>query len=149
MKKTHALKGRPSVLRGRGKNLAWLKAHVGYDGEDCLIWPFSKDGFYGRGRIGVDGKLYWAHHYMCILVNGPAPLDKPQAAHSCGNGHKGCIHPRHLGWKDNSENQRDRREHGRPEGGKGTRTHLTPAQIAEIRSSKGIVPQLKLADKFG
>lgn len=154
--KPHPLKGRPSPhlgkpspLRGRGKYLAWLKDHVDHQGEGCLIWPFWRDPDHGGGRLGVNGKIYWAHNYMCNLVHGPAPTDKPQAAHSCGNRHLGCVHPKHLDWSDNSGNQRDRRAHGRPEGGKGTRTHLTPAQVEEIRSAKGKIPQFTLARLLG
>lgn len=143
------LRGKPSPLRGRGKYLAWLKDHVSYKGEGCLIWPFWTDPDHGRGKLGVDGKIYWAHNYMCFLVNGPAPEGKPQSAHSCGNGHLGCVHPEHLSWKSNSENQIDRRAHGRPEGARGPRTHLTPAQVATIRDMKGKVPQFTLAKLVG
>jgi DNA-binding transcriptional regulator YiaG len=136
-------------LKGKGPGVLWIKEHMNYQGDDCLTWPYTIDPFYGRGRCSYNGKLYWAHRLMCEFVHGDAPEDRPQAAHSCGNGHLGCCNPRHLSWKTNSENQIERREHGRPEGGKGTRTYLTPDQISEIRTSKGIIPQLKLADKFG
>jgi|SRR5882672_8399638 len=136
-------------LKGKGPGLLWLKANLDYQGESCLTWPFFLDPDHGRGKLSVDGKLYWAHHYMCILVNGPAPDELPQAAHSCGNGNCGCVDPRHLNWSDNSGNQTDRRTHGSPEGGKGTRTHLTPAQIAEIRTAKGKIPQFTLARLIG
>ena len=136
-------------LKGKGPGTLWIKAHLAYEGDDCLPWPYTLDPFYGRGRCSYNGKLYWAHRLMCELAHGQAPEDRPQAAHSCGNGHLGCCNPRHLSWKSNSENQIDRRAHGRPEGGKGTRTHLTPEQVATIRASKGIVPQTKLAEQFG
>jgi DNA-binding transcriptional regulator YiaG len=135
--------------KGKGKGVTWIRKHIGYCSDDCLPWPFAKDPHYGRGIFGLNGKVLWAHRYMCELVHGPAPDDRPQAAHSCGNGHLGCCNPRHLSWKTNSENQLDRVSHGRHEGGKGARTYLTPAQISEIRASKGVVTQLKLANKFG
>jgi len=134
--------------RNKGKGLAWIMAHLDYAGDDCLPYPFSRNN-YGYGQVGYKGKVYKASRLMCELKHGPAPEDKPQAAHSCGNGHLACCNQKHLSWKDNSANQIDRRIHGSPEGGKGTRTHLTPAQVAEIRSSKGIVSQIKLAEKFG
>lgn len=135
--------------KGKGKAVQWLRDHVNYDGPECLTWPFFLDPDHGRGKLGVEGKIYWAHHYMCILVNGPAPSDKPQAAHSCGNGNHGCVDPRHLSWSDNAGNQRERRIHGRPEGARGTRTHLTPAQVSEIRMAKGKIPQFTLARLLG
>lgn len=149
MKKPHGLKGRPSPLRRRGPGLKWLREHLDYRGDECLIWPYFRDPDHGGGKLSVDGKLYWAHNYMCILVHGPAPADKPQAAHSCGNRHLGCVHPKHLDWSDNSGNQHDRRAHGRPEGANGRLTHLTSEQVAEIRKAKGKVPQFTLARLLG
>jgi hypothetical protein len=143
------LKGRPSPLKGRSERLAWLKQHVTHEGDGCLIWPFWRDPDHGRGRVWVDGRLLWAPNYMCTLAHGAAPADRPQAAHSCGNGHLGCIHPGHLSWKSNSENQRDRREHGRPEGAIGPRTRLSPEQVSAIREMKGKVPQFTLAKLVG
>lgn len=133
--------------RGKGKGIAWIKANVNYAGDDCLIWPFARNN-YGYGLVGINNKVEKASRIMCEFVHGPAPADKPQAAHNCGNGHGGCCNPRHLEWKDNSENQIDRRLHGAPEGAKGTRTNLTPDQIAEIRASRGLVPQMALAKLF-
>lgn len=135
--------------KGRGLAAKWLGEHIGYRGEKCLIWPFSKDAYYGRGRLGLNGEILWAHRAMCQLVHGPAPSDKHQSAHTCGNGHRGCVNPNHLAWKTNSENQRDRRKHGTHLGSKGSRTPLTRAQIADIRASKGKESQLKTAARLG
>lgn len=133
---------------GKGRGLKWLQEHVSHDGDECLIWPFGKN-HQGYGQLGYCGKVRKAHHIMCLLAHGPAPADRPQAAHSCGNGSGGCVHPRHLSWKNNSENQRDRRAHGSPEGAIGRRTRLTPMQISEIQEAKGKIPQLTLAAQFG
>ena len=134
--------------RGKGKGLAWIMAHLNEPEGDCLPWPFSRNN-YGYGQVGYKGKVHKATRLMCELVNGPAPEDRPQAAHSCGNGHLGCCHPKHLSWKNNSANQKDRRVHGSPEGGIGRRTRLTPAQIYLIQSTKGIVTQESLAAQLG
>lgn len=135
--------------KGQGECLKWLLDHADHDGEGCLTWPFSVNRFWGRAQFGVDGKREWAHRYMCKLVHGEPPPDKPYAAHECGNGHLACVHPKHLFWKTSSENALDRRAHGRREGANGTRTYLTPGQVSEIRESKGIVAQFALAAKFG
>ena len=136
-------------LKGKGPGVLWIKAHLDYQGDDCLPWPYTLDPFYGRGRCSYNGKLYWAHRLMCEFVHGEAPEDRPQAAHSCGNGHLGCCNPKHLSWKSNSENQRDRRAHGRPEGAIGRRTRLDDDQIRAIQEAKGKVSQIALADQFG
>src|SRR3990167_5821208 len=91
---------------GKGKAAAWLRAHADYHGDDCLIWPFARKQD-GRGQIGYEGETYGAHEFMCILVNGPAPSPIHETAHSCGNGHGGCVNPKHLSWKTPTENHID------------------------------------------
>lgn len=88
----------------------WVLAILPYDGDDCLKWPYAtdKDG-YGLGELG--GKIRRAHRYVCTLVNGDPPTPKHEAAHSCGNGHLGCVNPRHLRWATTLENQRERWRH--------------------------------------
>lgn len=134
--------------KGKGKGTAWIMANVGYAGDDCLLWPFSRNN-YGYGQMGHEGKQIKAHRLMCELAHGPAPIDRPQAAHSCGNGHLGCCNPKHLSWKDNSANQHDRRAHGSPEGAIGRKTRLTQDQIRRIWDSPGRETQLALAAEFG
>ena len=133
---------------GKGPGVAWLRRHINYSGEDCLKWPFSTDSRVGRGRVGYDGKLHWAHRLMCEWAHGPAPEGKPQAAHNCGNGHLGCVNPRHLEWKSNRENCHDKIAHGRSRGRAGKR-HLRPSEIAALQSLKGKMAQTAIAERFG
>lgn len=145
------MSGKPGIggyNRGKGRNAAWLRAHVDYQGNECLKWPFSTDPRVGRGTLGFEGKLYWAHRLMCEWAHGPAPADKPQTAHNCGNGHLGCVNPRHLEWKNNQQNCQDKSLHGRAQGRLG-RKELQPKQIAEIKSLKGKMSQVAIADRFG
>src|SRR4029077_17580108 len=130
--------------KGRGKNALWLKAHVAHDGDECLIWPFCRKQD-GRGQIGYEGRLYGAHELMCIFVNGPKPTPKHETAHSCGNGHNGCVHPRHVSWKTPTENHQDTIRHGHA---RKYEKKLTDEQAAEIRSLKGIETQAALAVRF-
>lgn len=136
---------------GDGKCIRWLREHVNYVGADCLIWPFHRNSQKGYGDLGYNGRQLYAHRLMCELVHGPAPADRPQAAHSCGNGHLGCVNPLHLSWKSNSENQLDRQTHGtrEPTNTGWGRTKLTVAQIQEIRALRGIETQVNLAKRFG
>lgn len=134
--------------KGKGKCAAWVFDHIGYQGDDCLMWPYGRTT-HGYGQLGYMGEMYAAHRFMCELAHGKAPADKPQAAHSCGNGHLGCCNPKHLSWKSNSENQRDRRAHGTQKGGIGTRTRLTQDQIERIWRSPGKETQFGLAAELG
>lgn len=135
--------------KGNGKAIRWIKAHLDYNKEPCLRWPFAYDMGVGRGRLGWNGQNYWAHRLMCELAHGPAPVDKPQVAHSCGNGHMGCVNPKHLSWSDQSENHLDRRRHGTAATGIGNRSKLTLEQIGQIRALKGKQTQMETARQFG
>ena len=121
-----------STLRGKGRGFAFLKAHVNYDGDECLLWPFSRN-HQGYGQLGHEGKVLKAHRVMCKLVNGDPPSDEHDAAHSCGRGHDGCIHPKHLSWKTPRENRMDANTHGTGAGRK--RKQLAPDVIRYIRES--------------
>lgn len=138
------------ATKGQGKAYRWILAHLDYAHNDwCLIWPFARDK-HGRGMLGVNGESWWAHRLMCKLKNGDPPTPKHTAAHNCGNGHEGCIHPLHLEWKTQAENLEDCRAHGtlvRHHGG--TRRRLVPEQVKAIREARGFQTQCQLATKFG
>jgi len=138
-----------SSRKGQGEGLAWIKAHVAYQGDDCLMWPLSRGR--GYGHVSVNGRVLKASRVMCELVNGPPPTPDHEAAHSCGNGHEGCVTPKHLSWKTRAGNQRDRRAHGTQAAilpGATTRK-LTAENVAEIRSLAGLLTNTELAARFG
>src|SRR6185503_14814151 len=124
--------GHTPLNKAKGGNFLWIKGHALYALDDCLIWPFCRTQS-GYGHIGYEGKLWTAHRLMCQVAHGEPPTPKHVAAHECGNGHLGCVNPRHLRWKTQSENQHDRKAQGRREGGRGSRTTLSREVIEEIR----------------
>lgn len=132
--------------RGKGKARQWLLDHLDYPHDYCLIWPFSTAR--GYGEFQYVGKKHYAHRYMCELVHGEPVAPDYQAAHSCGNGEDGCVNPNHLSWKTPSANQLDKREHGTVPP-REVRYKLTPKQVLEIRSLKGLRTQDDLAKMFG
>lgn len=136
---------------GESNTQKWILAHQDYPHEDwCLIWPFSRDPRLGRGMMGGKGQDKWAHRNMCTLIHGPAPADRPIAVHSCGNGHEGCVNPRHLSWSTYSDNQLHRYAGGRGNPNQnGNKSMFTPEQIADIRSKYGEFSQVKLAEMYG
>jgi len=144
------------VHTARGKAPQWIRDHATYAGDDCVAWPFCRDGRLGRGRIGqhIHGtsdqtKMHWAHRVMCEYVKGPPPTPKHQAAHDCGNGHQACMNPNHLDWKTNTQNQLDRTLHGTKREGRKPRNKLTPQQVAQIRAMRHQKTQYELAEMFG
>jgi len=137
---------------GGGAGYKFLADHLNYQGDDCVYWPFCLEGRVGRGMVGYLGKRYWAHRLMCEMAHGPAPVDKPQAAHSCGYGNEGCINPRHLYWANNSQNQLQRYAQGRGNpNARGPSGMFTKSQIAEMRGlyATGDYTQMQLVERFG
>lgn len=133
----------------KGSPLAWLLVHVTHRDTACLIWPFARS--HGKvGSLKVEGVTCIAPRYMCSLVNGPPATPDHETAHSCGNGHKGCINPGHLSWKTARENQADRIAHGTHQyGERNAQAKLTEADVREIRRVSGTMPQKDLARKYG
>jgi hypothetical protein len=133
-------------IKGKSKALDWLLAHVNYQGEECLIWPFSF--VRGYGRLKHLGELHYAHTYMCKLAHGPAPSPTHQPAHSCGRGDKGCTHPKHLSWKTPEENQQDKALHGTAYRATQQRK-LTEPDVILIRCFNGCATHDQMAAQLG
>lgn len=116
-----------------------------YEGSDCLVWGYARDA-YGYGIFG-DGH---AHPFVCERVNGHRPSPNHDAAHSCGNGHEGCVTPRHLSWKTRAENMADKLIHGTHKRGERCNfAKLTEDQAREILALKGKKTQAGIASLFG
>ena len=129
---------------------AFLRAHLGYTGDDCIMWPYAKRGdgrggrLYGAVKIGGIQKL--AHRCMCILANGEPPTSRHEAAHSCHN--PACINPRHLRWATRLENEADKDARGtRPRGENHKNTHLFNEDVRAIRAD--LRTQREIARSYG
>lgn len=131
-------------LKGKGQGITFLKAHLENDGKECLIWPYTRNG-HGYGMMSYLGKMGEAHRFMCLLVHGKPPSPRHQAAHDCGNGHKGCVHPKHIFWKTPRRNRLDSNDHGT--GNRPAPRRLTIDQVMEIRASSK--PYAELAAEYG
>lgn len=134
----------------RGEALSYLHDVVlSYEGSACLIWPYVRN-FGGYGAVFVTGHTRIVSRYVCELLNGERPSDEHEAAHSCGNGHKGCVAPRHLSWKTRKENGEDKIRHGNSlRGEKSPKAKLTAADVREIRALRGTMTRLEIANRFG
>ncbi len=137
-----------SPKKGNGAAIGFLRLLIGYKGRKCVAWPFKRLPN-GYGQLGYLGQQLYAHRLMCELENGPPPSEGHIAAHSCGKGHEGCINPSHLGWKTYSENELDKRVHGtKVKQTWGWKGKLSPEQVDEIRSLKGMMTQAAIASRF-
>lgn len=108
--------------RGEGQAIQWLSSHVTYPEDACLIWPFPKTGH--AGFVGYAGKIFRAGRLMCLLAHGLPPTNDHVAAFSCGNGSKGCIGPKHMSWKTQSDSLRDQYMNGRQPCGRQGKNYL-------------------------
>lgn len=121
-------------IADKGATEAFLRAHVAYESDECLAWPYATNSS-GYGLAVVNGVQTLASRWMCILAHGE-PSPKYEAAHSCGNGHLECVNPRHLSWKTPTENCADKRVHGTlNRGERNGKTKLTPDDILAIRNA--------------
>lgn len=120
-----------------------------YDGEECLLWPYSKGGK-GYGSINLGGRMKTVSRVVCEFFNGPPPSPEYEAAHLCGRGHDACVTKRHLVWKTPAENSADKTRHGTQTRGERHGTaKLTREQVLEIQSLRGVASQSELAARFG
>ena len=124
-----------------------LCKHASYDEKKCLFWPFSKDNGRRPGLVGYCGKVFRPTRLMCLLANGAPPSERHQVSHTCGRASKGCINPKHLVWKTQSECRRDEYQNGQRKAyGKGGK--ITPAEAAEIRALNDTKQASELAKMY-
>lgn len=120
-----------------------------HDSDECLIWPYYRNAD-GYGQVRYEGRDRGAHRVSCILAHGEPPTSEHEAAHSCGNGHLGCVSPGHLRWATMLENEQDKLSHGRLATGSAHHcAKLTDSDVATIKSLKGKIPQADIASMFG
>jgi hypothetical protein len=102
--------GSPEYTLPPAQRIQFLHAALGSETDECLLWPFSMAS--GRPRIKINRHWHIASRYICEHAHGVAPSAKHEAAHSCGNGHLGCMNPRHIRWATKIENENDKIAHG-------------------------------------
>lgn len=122
---------------------------LSFEGDECLFWPYRTNHL-GYGWIWVDGAHMGTHRYVCQRTHGSAPTPNHHAAHTCGNGHLGCVNPRHLSWKTARENAADKVAHGTVNrGARNPSAKLTDEKVRAMRRLKGKAQQKEIAAAFG
>jgi len=133
---------------GLGFGLKFLRDLLDNAPPHCVTWPLFRDTN-GYGRVSFYGKIEWAHRRMCFLAHGEPPSPAHEAAHSCGNGNRGCVNPRHLSWQTKTRNQLDRRHHGTKNNAYwGVEGKLTREEVIQIRALRGVKTQAEIAGMF-
>jgi hypothetical protein len=129
-----------------GQPARLLKEIVDQNPSECVFWPFGLS--HGYGRVWLDGKQVSAHRAVCSMVHGDPPTLKHEAAHTCGNGSKGCVSPRHLRWATRQENEADKLIHGTSNrGARHGMAKITDEIARQIKASAE--PRREIAKRFG
>lgn len=138
------------LYQEKNSPLGWIEIHKNYQGDECLTWPFARL-VNGYGSVKVpDGRKRIASRVMCELAHGEPQIESMQAAHSCGNGHKGCVNPKHLRWATAKGNAGDKLGHGTLLfGERAPWAKLSNDDVLEILSLKGIEHVQDIAGRFG
>lgn len=132
-------------LSPRGAPIQWLLAHVNFNENTCLVWPFAR---HKDGRAHINGDF--PSRIMCELAHGAPPSPIHQAAHSCGKGNSGCVNPSHLRWATPAENSADKIIHGTLLMGDALpQSKLSAYDVLAIRALHGSVTQRALAARYG
>lgn len=121
------------------------------DTDECMEWPFSRNT---KGcatiRMSTGENKRSVYPIICRLAHGEPPTSKHVSAHSCGNGHKGCVNPKHIRWATQKENMADRDRHGRTARGESVgRVKLSEDKVKEIVSTGYSIPVKELAERYG
>lgn len=95
-----------------GAPAQYLADILSYKGDECRCWPFARDQK-GYALIRRKGGTRRVIRIVCEELNGPPASSDLETAHSCSNGHLGCITPNHLRWATRLENGEDKVAHGR------------------------------------
>lgn len=145
----YAIHGDP-LHTEKNSPMGWIEIHKDYGGDDCLLWPHSRlTNGYGTVQV-PDGRKRIASRVMCETAHG-LPLDESMdCAHTCGNGHLGCVNPNHLRWATRIDNCHDKYHHGTHlYGEKAPWSKLTEDQVKAVKHDLSGVSGPRLAAMFG
>lgn len=132
-----------------GEPALFFNRALAYEGDECLLWPFGRDTK-GAGQIYLDGRIHSVPRVICERVHGKPPTPRHHAAHSCGQGHRGCCNKRHLRWATPRQNSADQILHGTaPRGERSGTAKLLEGEVREIRRLLGRLSKRAIADEFG
>lgn len=134
----------------KGAVSAFVERAIACTEQCCLIWPFSRNNK-GYAQVRNKSVSRLVTRLVCEAINGAPDFPDAEAAHSCGNGHLGCVNGSHLRWATGSENSQDMIAHGRAlRGQKSPNNKLTPEQVKAIyRRVNNGETQRPLAVEYG
>lgn len=122
---------------------------LNHDIDACLIWPFNRNR-HGYGRLRVGKRMKVVARMVCEHRHGPPPSPEHEAAHSCGQGHEGCVARAHLSWATHAQNMADTLQHGtHNRGERDGQAKLTEADVRVIRTLHPGLAKKAIARRYG
>ncbi len=104
--------GDPSAGRvSPGSAQRFIDEALRSDTDECTIYPFYRNAS-GYGWMRYKGGNLGSHVVVAMRHHGPKPSSKHEVCHTCGNGHLGCVNPKHLYWGTRADNVQDAMAHG-------------------------------------
>ncbi len=108
----------------------FLGAIESHNSNECLIWPFAKDGG-GYGMLHFERRLVKAHRLAFKIAYGHWPT--PKGCHSCDT--PACFNFRHIFEGTQTQNLRDASNKGRTSRGQDCHSSkLSPDLVRQIRA---------------
>lgn len=139
-------------MRAKRDEIAkFLKVAIEYSGDDCLIWPYYRREN-GYPQMTNLGKKTSPSITVCKAIHGDQPSARHEVAHSCGNGHLGCVSGKHVRWATPKENNADKIVHGTlNRGERNGQAKLTKTEVHSIRLLHGLfgMSHRELGRQFG
>ena len=118
---------------------------------ECILWRWRDKAGYARVRVPGSRAIRGAARIVCELAHGQPEEPNLVAAHSCGNGHLGCINPFHLRWATPEANAIERLTHAYAAIERGEtpryKVKLRPEDVLAIREDKRL--QSVIAKQYG
>lgn len=124
------------TMAPQGAPRAFYLSALNSQTDECVLWPYCRDecGYAVLGPPAGSKIPKRVHINLCTALYGPRPSSNHDACHNCGNGHLGCVNPRHLRWDTKKNNCADQLIHGtRRRGEDKWNANLTNAQVLDIR----------------
>ncbi len=97
------LEGFPRQRASSGDGIRFLEGLLEKRDEHC-VWFLGRQSRYPT--LKIDGQTVAAHRLALVMVTD-GDMPRLEAAHTCGNGHLGCVNPGHLYWATHAENMAD------------------------------------------
>ena len=116
----------------------------------CWLWLGRVDR-HGYAELSVGQKRHVnVSREVCAAARGAPPTPQHEAAHSCGNGHLGCVSEDHLSWKTHLDNESDKTTHGTLRRGTDVPTNkLTEDEVRTIRAIEPYMSHGAIARYYG